>query len=581
LHALAKDKEMDKVAFSQHKETIEKAVKACRERTYWSHYNESPKGYGEGGQEAAEKEFEALKDKPFALEQVNDAGHAGGEKSPFGIPMSIQYPASTVETLVSHAKAAQTKWAKASFEERSLLCVELLNRINKISHLMAYATMHTTGQPWMMSFQAGGPHAQDRGLEAVAYAYDAMSQIPQDIVVWEKPQGKQPPISLAKRFDIVPRGVAVVIGCATFPNWNSYPGLFASLACGNPVIVKPHPMAILPLAITVLEGQKLLKEAGFDPDVLQLAVDTVAAPITQKLAAHKDVKIIDFTGGPVFGQWLEDNIKQAQLYTEKAGVNSVVIDSAEDIDAVAKNLALSVSLYSGQMCTAPQNIFIPKDGVETASGKKSFEEVVAALSKATAGLLGDDARAVEVLGAVQNPDTLKRLEGEGKKAGVSLASRKVEHAKFPQAQIHTPLFVELESSQADRFGQEMFGPIVYIVKTESTAESLKLAAGLAKTKGAISAAVYSTNAKVQDQAHDLFVDAGVNVSFNLIGNIYVNQSAAFSDFHVTGANPAGNASLSDSAFVANRFRVVGSRVLKPAAPVEAAASASLAGASKS
>jgi hypothetical protein len=41
--------------------------------------------------------------------------------------------------------------------------------------------------------------------------------------------------------------------------------------------------------------------------------------------------------------------------------------------------------------------------------------------------------------------------------------------------------------------------------------------------------------------------------------VYVNQSAAFSDYHGTGANPAANAALSDSAFVAGRFRVAQSR----------------------
>jgi len=41
--------------------------------------------------------------------------------------------------------------------------------------------------------------------------------------------------------------------------------------------------------------------------------------------------------------------------------------------------------------------------------------------------------------------------------------------------------------------------------------------------------------------------------------VFVNQSAAFSDFHGTGANPAANAALTDGAFVASRFRVVQSR----------------------
>ena len=60
-------------------------------------------------------------------------------------------------------------------------------------------------------------------------------------------------------------------------------------------------------------------------------------------------------------------------------------------------------------------------------------------------------------------------------------------------------------------------------------------------------------------AADAFAAAGVSLSCNLTGGVFVNQSAAFSDYHVTGANPSGNACLTDSAFVANRFRAVGMR----------------------
>ena len=54
-------------------------------------------------------------------------------------------------------------------------------------------------------------------------------------------------------------------------------------------------------------------------------------------------------------------------------------------------------------------------------------------------------------------------------------------------------------------------------------------------------------------------DGKVNLAVNLTGALLVNQSAAFSDFHVTGGNPAGNASLTDAAFVANRFRIIETR----------------------
>ncbi len=81
------------------------------------------------------------------------------------------------------------------------------------------------------------------------------------------------------------------------------------------------------------------------------------------------------------------------------------------------------------------------------------------------------------------------------------------------------------------------------------------AAESARRKGAITASLYATDDATIDKAADAFARAGVALSVNLTGGVYVNQSAAFSDYHVTGANPAGNACLTDAAFVANRFRV--------------------------
>ena len=236
--------------FDAHRDMLDRAVMAARTRGYWSPFPEMPSGkiYGETAKADGEKAFQALIGQPFAL-----AGHpadkvVGAETSPYGLDLSITYPAASADTLVAAAKAAGTAWGKASIEDRVGVCLEILTRLNAQSFFLANAVMHTTGQAFMMAFQAGGAHAQDRGLEAVAYAYDEMASVPAQ-TVWEKPQGKLDPIRLDKTFRIVPRGVALVIGCATFPTWNGYPGLFASLATGNPVIVKPHPMTILPLAL--------------------------------------------------------------------------------------------------------------------------------------------------------------------------------------------------------------------------------------------------------------------------------------------------------------------------------------------
>ncbi|MER5532869.1 hypothetical protein [Streptomyces mirabilis] len=55
------------------------------------------------------------------------------------------------------------------------------------------------------------------------------------------------------------------------------------------------------------------------------------------------------------------------------------------------------------------------------------------------------------------------------------------------------------------------------------------------------------------------VDAGVHLSENLTGGVFVDQSAAFSDFHGNAANPAAGATLSDPAFVTGRFAALQSR----------------------
>src|SRR5207344_2524785 len=130
-------------------------------------------------------------------------------------------------------------------------------------------------------------------------------------------------------------------------------------ATGNAVVVMPHPGAILPLAITVKTAREVLAEAGFDPNIVTLFAHAAGDDTAQKLALRPDVKLIDFTGSTANGDWLEANARQALVFTEKAGVNQIVVDSAADFAGLVRNVAFSLALYTGQMCTAPQNIYIP------------------------------------------------------------------------------------------------------------------------------------------------------------------------------------------------------------------------------
>jgi phenylacetic acid degradation protein paaN len=543
--------------FERHRATLDRAVQAIAERSYWSAYPESasPKNYGEGAAEAGKAAFEALLGKRFPLTQPASVGQVGSEKSPFGLTLGVTYPKVDLDALLAVAGRAQDQWKNAGPETSVGVSLEIIARLNRASFEIANAVMHTTGQAFMMAFQAGGPHAQDRALEAVAYAWDELRRVPAK-ALWEKPQGKNEPIRMEKHYRIVPRGVSLVIGCCTFPTWNAYPGIFASLATGNVVVVKPHPGAIIPLAITVRIAREVLAEAGYDPNVVTLLAHEPGDDTARTVALRPEVKIIDFTGSTANGRWLEENARQAQVYTEKAGVNQIIIDSAADMKGVARNIAFSLALYSGQMCTAPQNIYVPKEGIATSEGPMTFDQVAGAIAEGVQKLLGDPSRAVEVLGALQNDGVIRRLEAARSLGTVVLDTQVIAHPAFPNATVRTPLIVKLTAADRATYLNEWFGPIAFVIGTESTDESLQIARDAVRGHGALTLSVYSTNEDVIGEAVDVAEDAGVALSINLTGAVFVNQSAAFSDFHGTGANPAANASLTDAAYVANRFRVV-------------------------
>jgi hypothetical protein len=98
-----------------------------------------------------------------------------------------------------------------------------------------------------------------------------------------------------------------------------------------------------------------------------------------------------------------------------------------------------------------------------------------------------------------------------------------------------------------------------LIKTKSTDHAIELAKQLARQHGAISCGAYTTDVAVREKIADEMALAATPVSFNLTGSIYMNQNAGFSDFHVTGGNPAGNASFTNPEFVIKRFTWVGHR----------------------
>ena len=547
--------------FEKHEPTLAKAIEALHARTFYAAFPENPAPaiYGESADSDGKEKFQALLGKKFEELNQSDAQQwVGQEESPYTQDaLGISYPSIVVPLLVMRGTVAFHVWRKVSVSDRAGILIESLERVKGRFFEIAYATMHTTGQGYMMAFQASGPHAADRAMEAIAAGYEELLRFPFK-ALWDKPMGKFN-IKLNKEWRAVPKGVSVVIGCSTFPTWNSVTGIYASLVTGNIVIVKPHPGAILPIAIFVSEIRKVLSENNLDPNICQLAADTFDKMITKELAEHPDVKLVDFTGNSAFGSYLEA-LPGKTVFTEKTGVNSVILDSVEDVDKVASNLAFSINLYSGQMCTAPQNFYIPESGIKTPTGPVTFDDFARKLADNITSLVDNPKAGPFVLGAVQNKKTCDRITAVEKLPGkVWLKSRTFVNPMFKNARVATPVLLEVEASKKDIFSEELFGPIGLLIKTKNTDQSISLAKELALRRGAISCGAYSTDAAVREKIADEMSLASTPVSFNLTGGIYMNQNAAFSDFHVTGGNPSGNASFTNPDYVNKRFTWVGHR----------------------
>lgn len=557
--------------FERHRERLERAVEASRVRGYWSPFIESPsrKLHPEGARDAGRARFDELLGRPFPLTMPGEVGRVGDEVSPYtGAALGIDYPAVDPAPLFSAMRAAMPAWRDAGPLARVGVCMEILDRLARDVFANTWATMHTAGQAYMMAFAGSGANSLDRGLEGLAYAHQAMAAVPER-ATFARRFGRGEPVVLDKRYRLIPRGVAVVITCGSYPAWNAYPAIMANLATGNPVVVKPQPGAVLPMAMAVQHGRDVLTSAGFDPNLLTLAADTFAAPITKDLLAHPDTAIVDFTGSQAFGAWIEDNCRHALVYTETAGCNAVVLESAHDLDAVLHAIAHSLTLFSAQMCTSAQNIWIPRGGVRTPAGLVDVDDVARRLVACIDSLVAEPAMAAGVCGALQSTNTLRNIEAATRRAerdgSILRRSGDYAHPDHPEARTATPLVVRVDAEDGSH-REEHFGPIGFLIVAADRDDALRRASDEAREHGAIASYAYSTDETFLEAVQDAFANAGASVGCNLVRQLPINFTAAFSDYHVTGLNPAGSACLTDLAFVTDRFRIVQSKVERPVAP---------------
>ncbi len=544
--------------YEKHKSLIEKTIESIHKGLFFNQYPELPTDeiYGENSISEGYQKFKSSINKKFeGLRQAMPNQWEGEEESPFFRQnLNISYPTFDIITLINRAKNQFHKWRKITPEDRAGLLMESLDRISKRFFEIAYATMHTTGMSYPMAFQVSGPHAAQRALNAIASGYEALKRYPElrfgSIVQDEFG------IKLSKSWIPVPKGISLIIGCSHFPSRDTTPSIYASLITGNPVIVKPHSSSILPVAIVISEIQKVFSEHGYDPTICQLAVDSDDFNFIKSLVEHPDIKLIDFKGNCALIDYLE-SIKGKTVFSERFSINSVILDSVEDIGVVIKNMVISLCMYSGQMNNTPQNFFIPGEGILTREGRISYDEFIDLFIHELNDVVHDE-KGAQVLGAIQNPALINTIEKLEKTTGKLLfKATPYQHPEYKNARTLSPMLMELDADQKDVYQQEHFGPVGFIIKTKNSIHSLELAAETAEKKGSLFCSTFTINDKFKEIVIEKISITNTPVTFNMIGNIYLDPEKSFENFHMTGGNTASKASASNLDFVLQRFTWVG------------------------
>ena len=163
---------------SRHERTLHEALEAIQTRGYFSAYPESPspRVYGETAAADGEARYRAWLGADFPLDTPGAEGRVATERSPYGPELGVRYPhvgptVTALSALLGSAGRAMAGWREAGTAARSAVCLEILARLHDRVFELANAVQHTSGQAFVMAFQAGGAHALDRALEAVAYAH--------------------------------------------------------------------------------------------------------------------------------------------------------------------------------------------------------------------------------------------------------------------------------------------------------------------------------------------------------------------------------------------------------------------------
>jgi len=310
-----------------------------------------------------------------------------------GTPYGAEIPEHTksdVDSRIKKAAAVSRAIATQSPKERALLLRTIAAEIEAVRTSLIESACAETALP---EARIGGEITRTTvQFELFARLVESGKHLG---VVIDKADANYSP---APRPDIrkmnVPLGVVAIFAASNFPLAFSVAGgdAASAIAAGNAIIAKAHPSHPNTCATIELAVKSALKKCGLSENLYSI-VQGVNPEITHWLALHDEVKAIGFTGSEVVGRILVDlaatRKEPIPVFAEMGSLNPVFITQnaiADRSEALAKGIIDSALMGSGQFCTKPGLVFMPRDAefVSTMKTHLATLSVAPLLSKSIA-----------------------------------------------------------------------------------------------------------------------------------------------------------------------------------------------------
>jgi gamma-glutamyl-gamma-aminobutyraldehyde dehydrogenase len=364
-----------------------------------------------------------------------------------------------VDAAVASARAAfdDGRWAGKPPAVRKRLLMRFADKILAARDELALLETLDMGKPIQYALSVDVPST----ARCIAWYAEAVDKVYDEIA----PTGRH---ALA----LITREPMGVIG-AIVP-WN-YPMIMAAwklgpaLAAGNSVVLKPSEKSPL----TALRLAELAVEAGIPPGVFNV-VPGYGHEAGEALALHMDVDAIGFTGSTRTGRRMLDYAGRSNLkrvYNELGGKSAfLVFDDFADVERAAKTVAGSMFFNQGESCNAPSRVLVHEsvadEFVRIVSAEAALYQPADPLDARTVmGALVDDTQMNTVMGYIQaGQDEGARLAAGGQRVMGDTGGFYVQPTVFDGV-----------SNGMKIAREEIFGPVMAVIRFKTEAEAVQLA----------------------------------------------------------------------------------------------------------